>query len=71
MPAPLFYDDRTMKSKEDRIALLAKYGVDINKDATVYCSRGIYAAWLVAAMSDIFVANLSIYTGGWTEWSKQ
>ncbi|MBK7212854.1 MAG: sulfurtransferase [Bacteroidales bacterium] len=57
------------KTKEEIIAVAAKFGVSADKSVVVYCQTGIKAATLYVALHEIAgFSNIRLYAGAYAEW---
>lgn len=59
------------KSKDEIIAIAAKYGATAEKPIVVYCQTGIKAAVLYVALKEIAeFSNVKYYAGAYAEWAS-
>lgn len=68
----LFNEDRTVKSAEEILEVMAKFGITHQTDpaeAIVYSGSGNHSSKLLAAFSHAGLPVLTHYIGGWSQWS--
>lgn len=59
------------KSKDEIIAVAAKFGVTPDKEIVVYCQTGIKAAVTYVALTEIAgFPNVKLYAGAYAEWAS-
>jgi thiosulfate/3-mercaptopyruvate sulfurtransferase len=59
------------KSKDEIIAIAAKFGLSPEKELVVYCQTGIKAAVLFIALKEIAgFENVKLYAGAYAEWAS-
>lgn len=68
--ANILNGDKTMKSKEDRLAAMKAAGVDPTKDIVVSCSGGLASSSLYFGLKDITEGKLAMYDGSYSEYSS-
>jgi thiosulfate/3-mercaptopyruvate sulfurtransferase len=59
------------KTKEEILAIAAKFGITPEKDIVVYCQTGIKAAVLYVGLKEIAgFPNVKLYAGAYAEWAS-
>ena len=61
--------DQTMKSAEDILKMWQTHGINPNKRLSFYCGTGWRAAEVLAYAHVMGLKKVSLYDGGWYEWS--
>lgn len=62
-------DDKTLKSRDEIIAVFDKAGVDLSKPIITTCGSGVTAAILSLALEIVGHNDAAVYDGSWTQWA--
>jgi 3-mercaptopyruvate sulfurtransferase SseA len=61
--------DNTMRNKDEIISMWKEYGITPEQKLTFFCGTGWRAAEVLTYADVMGVKNISVYDGGWNEWS--
>lgn len=61
--------DNTMRNKEEILAMWKEWGITPEQRLSFYCGTGWRAAEVLTYADVMGVKNISLYDGGWNEWS--
>lgn len=61
--------DNTMRNKDEIIAMWKEWGITPDQRLSFYCGTGWRAAEVLTYADVMGVKNISLYDGGWNEWS--
>lgn len=64
-------DTKLLKTPEERAAVMADAGFDLNKDIVVMCKSGNAASLVFCSLKDIQKGNLALYDGSIGEYNKK
>ncbi|WGX97502.1 sulfurtransferase [Nocardioides sp. L-11A] len=71
LPAPaLVGGEGRFKRGEEVVALAAAAGIESDGPTLLYCGGGVSAAAVLVALRAAGFADLSLYDGSWSEWSR-